>query len=165
MIPDPKLSRIFSLGLTHDKPPQPPKLSIMFNGIAVTVQPDGQIALFTEKGIFSCECRGHEINGLPTTANFKIGIIHHGEKIKIYQEDRCFYSKRGQTIRIFANYFPGSKSIPATVAHTPQEIGNDTDGDMCHIFHTDDWDLDDYQQQTEEEESPTPLNWPETTED
>lgn len=148
MFADPALGRILSLGINPD--PKPPKIMIRVGDLTITVQPDGQVALFKEGGLFACECKGTIIEALPETAELQAALSQDNTRIGIYQDGKAFFTKRRKG-KITALKITDYTSPYAAVA----EI-DDNSPELCRDYHTSDPSIDD----DEYDDTPLPTRLP-----
>lgn len=139
MIPDPKLGRVLALGINPD--PKPPKMMIRIGTLTITYQPDGQIALFKEGGLFACECKGTVVDALPETAELQAVLAQDLTRVGIYQDGMAFYTKRRRKITAlkitdYTSPYADFRKVP------PPEGGDDNAPELCRDFHTDAPELD-----------------------
>ncbi|WP_275336219.1 hypothetical protein [Nodosilinea sp. PGN35] len=149
MIPDPSLGRILALGINPT--PKPPKMSIVVDDLTITLQPDGQIALYNTVGLFACECKGQAVTKVPETATFKAGLRQEKTRIAIWQDGKEFYSKRKGKVTLLRIFDHTSPYMDR------EEVELDDDApEGCSLWHTNDDSIDDYWEEVEDEEFPIP---------
>lgn len=137
MQPDPTLGRILALGI---KPTlDPPKMIVATpDGMRITMQPDGQIALFDGHGLFACECKGRQVEALPEKAMLKACLRRESQAVSIYQSGIKFYTKRKSKITRLKVLDVRSPYASNAGDDGPDELSDDELNDVCGYFHTDD---------------------------
>ena len=140
---DQELGRILALGIKPTLDPPVMKVATP-DGMNITMQPDGQIALFSGEGLYACECKGRKVEALPSRAVLKATLRRDRRGVAIYQTGVKFYTKRrGKITEMFVYDF--SPNYPK--AGNGGDDGPDLDPDdldyLCGDYHTDDDCIDD----------------------
>lgn len=139
---NPEIGRILALGI---KPKlDPPKMKVVTpDGMSITMQPDGQIALFDGHGLFACECKGCRLVTLPERAVLKASMMRDSQSVRIYQMGIHFYTKRRGTVTELKVLDVSSPYASNAGDDGPDRLSDDQLDDLCGMYHTDDDCIDD----------------------
>lgn len=146
MVPSPALGRVLAIGINPT--PKPPKMMLRFGDLSITLQPDGQVALFTSAGLFACECKGSSVEALPPTAELKAVFLQDAQRVGLYQDEKTFYTKRS------GGRLTALKNTDYTSPYA-EEIDDDSP-ELCGLFHTDDASIPD----SDYDDTPLPTRMP-----
>lgn len=140
---NPEIGRILALGLKPSL--DPPVLKVATpDGMNITMQPDGQIALYTGEGLFACECKGVCIPALPERAVLKASLRRDSVGVAVYQSGINFYTKRrGRVTKMSVTDYSPNYPKAGNGGDDGPDIDEDKLDDYCGIFHTDDDCIDD----------------------
>lgn len=119
--------------------------TIPAKNLSITVQADGQIAIFNRLGLIGCECQGKPVLNLPIDSEVEAVLWHGGSIIWILSSCNHFYSRRENEIVQLKNYDP---TIKASRKADPLSE-NDEDGG-CDLWHTNDDSTNEYHEEIEE---------------
>lgn len=113
-----------AMGLGATAPAAAPLLTVALpTGDAVTLQDDGQIAIYRAIGydyvLLSCQCQGEVINEIPRLAQYQIGFTVAGFTHRIYRFKNEYFTYTENKFIHFKNYPVASGDRPPSPFDPP----------------------------------------------
>lgn len=136
--------------------PQPPKIVVYSGAVQFTMQADGQIALYSNRGLFACECQGKRVYQLPGDARPILTMRYDTDRVALWRSETVVYGIRDEVLTEFKMRDELSPYADFRKVQKPDESEDDNAPVLCDYFHVEPYDDD----KTGEDDHPLPTRLP-----